>query len=287
MQPPTATEFVESVGPLFKKRSVYRTLIALAVVSVVVSYGTWFMIPAIIFLLVIVPVLVRYEVALETRVWQMFAEQLDVVHTSNGRRAEPLKGVVGELSNGRLPSLLAAGLYHGYSVRLLEQTVYYRPTSRSSAPSYMYRILEITTNQQYYPVFLDSKSNNARIAPHVLSTAMNVLALSVGRNRQLTVEGDANKFFRIYVPANARYESLVTLSPEKLLALRNYGKAFDVEFTDNKIYLITDSKIRSVKEVMLYQEAVFELLKNIGVDITRKRNDVASRLSVYIPNVLT
>ena len=89
------------------------------------------------------------------------------------------------------------------------------------------------------------------------------------------------------MPTDARYESLVTLSPEKLLALRDYGTAFDVEFVGNKVYVITDHKIKNVRDVLVYQEGVLKLLENIGVDIIRKRDDVKDNLSVHTPSVFT
>jgi hypothetical protein len=130
----------------------------------------------------------------------------------------------------------------------------------------------------------DSKSNS-----HFgFSTAMNVLSLSVRGNQKLDVGGDAGKYFTIYVPPDDRYRSLLTLTPQKIMALRGFGTGFDVEFVGNKIFIITRDTIRNIKDALLYQDDVLGMLDNIGIDLRKVHNDALGEdLQVIRPHVLT
>lgn len=276
--------FVLSLKPLFRERTIYRLLTAAGLVLTLLGNNFWLFVPGIILLVAAGLKLAFVGTNLETQVWNRFSAQLDPVNvTRHTNPQEPLRGVIGSIGDFRHLSVLAQGRYGPYDIRLLRQTVSYNPQSKNGSYSRRYRVLEITTRQEFYHVFLDSKSNDQSL----FSTSMNILSRSVRDNQILTVEGDVHKHFQIYVPADDAFKSLVTLTPEKLLALRDYGSTFDVEFIDNRIYLITNDKIKNAKDILVYRASALAVLEHIGMDLVRTRRDINNSLTVTTPTVLT
>jgi hypothetical protein len=282
MQP--ADEFVKSVDALFKKRRLYRIASIVCLIITIFGYSLWIMYPFLIQVFYFGAKLINTEMNLERKIWQKFSECLDSVPDSmTDINSKPLEGVMGTIGDVRDIRVLVAGTYDTHKVRLLQETVYYNPSSENGNYSRKYRILEIQCPQDFYNVFVDSKSNNQSS----FSTAMNVLSRSVRSNPKLTVEGDVNKFFDIYVPKDSKADSLITLTPEKLLALREYGTKFDVEFINNSVYLISNAKIKNVKDIMAYQKDILKVIDNIGIDLKRQRKGTEDQLVIKTPVILT
>lgn len=284
MQPNPSDPFVQAIRPLFRRRTVYRLLLSLGMVMAIFGYKSLFIIFGILITILALSQLIRVGLAIERNVWKRFSDQLDSIMPVLGIGSpEPLGGVIGSMGDTRTVFEHVAGTYGTYGVRLVTQTVEYKPESENGRYSRSYRVLELTTRQDFYHVFIDSKGNHQSL----FSSAMNILSRSVRGNPRLRVEGDVHKFFDIYVPKGDDYKSLVTLTPEKLLALRDYGTKFDVEFVDNKIYLISRNKIKNVQDVLAYQKSALSVLANIGVDIQRRRQDTDGKLTVKTPTVFT
>ena len=284
MQPTPADPFVDAIKPLFRQRTLYRVLLGVGFAVLILGYNSLFIVPGWIIIILTTIKLVHVNAAIERHVWSKFSEQLDsTVPTQGSGPPEPLRGVIGSIGDRRTVFEHAAGTYGSYGVRLVTQTVDYKPESTNRGYSRSYRVLELTARQNFYHVFIDSKGNDQS----VVSTAMHILSRSVRGNPTLSVEGDVHKSFTIYVPKGDNYKSLVTLTPNKLLALRDYGTKFDVEFVDNKIYLISRNKIKNVQDVLAYQTSAFAVLQNIGVDVTRTRQDIDGKLVTRTPTVFT
>jgi hypothetical protein len=284
MRSDTSNSFVESVKPLFRQRRLYRILSGISLFFIVISYHTWFFFLTTAVSIFPIVQLLRIEMSLETKVWERFKSKLDNIEDSTQvyMRAAPLEGVVGSLGDSSSNIVHAVGRYGQYDVRLLTHSVNFNTNSKNGGFSRDYRVLEITTSQDFYHVYIDSNLNNRKMS----SSAMNIVSISIRENQKLTVEGDIEKFFTIYVPGSDRFKSLVTLTPEKLLALRDYGTKFDIEFCANKIYLISENKIKSPQDILQYQESIFDVLDTIGIDVIRKRPDIENTLIVKTPPVL-
>lgn len=276
-------EFINNTKPLFKKRNRYRVLFFGALALAVLGGETVFSVIGMILAIGLIPLLTNARSRLEAAVWKRFSNQLHYTPTHHDKFFEPLDGVIGTIGDNRLAYATTKGVYKNRYVRIIKLMVVFDPSKRVEASfTKEYRVLEITSNQNYYHVFIDSKSNDKTI----FTTAMKILSLSIKNNQRLSVEGDVDRYFRIYVPKGDAYKSLVTLTPEKLLALRNYGTKFDIEFINNKIYVITHDKIKSAKDILLYQEEALKLIENIGTDVIRTRDDVNNRLTVKIPKMI-
>ena len=206
-----------------------------------------------------------------------------VVNTSSSIETPVLAGVMGSIGDAQSLFVIAAGTLENYEVRLLKQSVYYNPQSKNGHYSREFRILEIKTTEDFYHVFMVSR----QASRNILSTAMTVLAKSVKHNKKLVVEGDVNKYFNIYIPEAAESESLITLSLENLLAIRDYGHNFDIEFIGKSIYIISNNKMRNLKSILIYQDSALEVIRSLGVNLVRNRPDTDDLISVINPDVMT
>ena len=274
-------QFITSANKLFRMRTVYLCLCWLSLIGIMLkTYSLLLWAASFVLFLVWGVLYLRLEARLEKLLWGRFKLLIHDTGDFNPKPLPPLSGAIGKLGKDRKLELLAHGMVKNYPVTLWAQDCIFYPHLNNIAVTNSYRVLEITTEQNFYHVFVDSKRNDKGL----FGKDMRTLAKSLRGNQQLTVEGDVNKYFRMYVPADARYKSLVTLTPEKLLALRDYGQNFDVEFVDNKIYVITRRSARNVQDVLTYQSEVIELLKNIGVNLRRTRTDIDGTLHLAQPH---
>jgi hypothetical protein len=191
--------------------------------------------------------------------------------------------VMSHIGDYRYYNVIGKGVQSGYPVRLMSMYVTFDTASWTGLTSTKkYLILEITTQQNFWHVFLDSKSNNGTFTP----SAMRLLSLLLKQNQKITVEGDVEKYFDIYAAEGKKSENLITLTPDKLIALRDYGKNFDVEFVGNSIYLITGKTISNTEDLLRYGNNMIKLLGSIGQNLVRNQNTPSKVLTISRPTVL-
>lgn len=207
------------------------------------------------------------NLTIKQRAWQRFFEIYGLErlpeNTAPFEDGVPLLGVMGKLGIKRNATTEFHTNLQGQHARLMELYVEFdKPAQgRKQAPTRAtYRVFEIRTPTNFHHVFIDSKRNHIPLIP----TAMGLLHDSVRINEKLVVEGDMNRYFNIYVPAGTMSNGLITLTPDRLLALREYGKAFDIEFVGQSIYVITRNSIRSSRDIMMYQAGIVELVLELG-----------------------
>lgn len=222
MKNDAAKSFVSAVKPIFRKRTIYRTLACLIVVACIIGYKdpfTYYL--AALAFIAVVAKLVNVELNLADAVWKRFAEQLETTsyEPMAAVKSFPPASALSKVGDARDLRLLAKGVYRNYPIRLLEEEAMFDFDSKDGSYTCRFRILEITTKQNFYHVYVDSKKNNFMFP----STSMHTLSRCLRTNETLDVEGDVNKYFKIFVPEKDNFKSLVTLTPEKLLALRDYG----------------------------------------------------------------
>lgn len=271
--------FFASIRPLFRKRSYY--VIAMVVCGIVSLTGT----AAIIALPIGIFVLFKYAktaVDIESAASRRFSEILEPIEEEPSTAKPALKGVMGSLGERRYLLKRARGQLSGYNVTLWGYEVIWKPGQRNGNYFRSYRVLELEAKHHFHHVFVDSLSNSRLIGP----SEMYVLSKSLRKNSSLTVEGDVNRHFRIYVPSGHERQGLITLSPDKLLALRDYGAHFDIEFVENKIYLISRSKIRRPEDILMYESSVINLVSSLGQNISRKRVIAEKRLQIDEPLII-
>ena len=291
MQKIDSDGYVAQLSPLFKRRRQIRLSIVLLLPVLLVGVSqqssnifTIIGLASLVGLILLLIKLFFITYSLEETVWDRFRSKMTkVVNTSSSIETPVLAGVMGSIGDAQSLFVIAAGTLENYEVRLLKQSVYYNPQSKNGHYSREFRILEIKTTEDFYHVFMVSR----QASRNILSTAMTVLAKSVKHNKKLVVEGDVNKYFNIYIPEAAESESLITLSPENLLAIRDYGHNFDIEFIGKSIYIISNNKMSNLKSILIYQDSALEVIRSLGVNLVRNRPDTDDLISVVNPDVMT
>lgn len=109
-----------------------------------------------------------------------------------------------------------------------------------------------------YPLTIARLQMNTAL-PHMLLRAQK--ALTVGDTRQLKeklqLEGDFNKYFKVFVQPGAEVEDLVILTPDVMQFLIAQDPAYNIEILDNSLFVIGDGDLR--RESTLSQLIDFSL----------------------------
>lgn len=95
-------------------------------------------------------------------------------------------------------------------------------------------------------MLLDAKSNN-------LFGKISNLPQSFGE-QTLSLEGDFDKYFTLYVPDNYQRDALYVLTPDVMAALIDAGQNYDVEIIDDQLFIygpVIDLTVRSNIEQVL------------------------------------
>lgn len=183
--------------------------------------------------------------------------------------------------SGHTQTVLASGQINGIDFSVIELGVnflYRRDGYRKT-----YRVFAIRTQQDSPNIYIDSKANNGRFR----SSNMQFIRGSISHNPTLHVEGDVHKHFNIYIEPDAQIPSLVSLAPDRLLAIRDFGKKFDIEFVDEYIYIISDAKIKGADDMSYYQQNVLNLLADIKAQLKRKDTVSTPGLDIRLPGVIS
>lgn len=201
---------------------------------------------------------------LERTIWDDFVKSNKITITPQTTR--PLQGAISEIGDSRLANTVFEGNYQNIQVRLLKLHVNYYSDRRGGYLK-TYRVFEIYSKRSYHHVYLDSKRNN-----NDLSSTMSFLRSSIKENPQIQTEGDFNSYFSVFVPPNSTFNGLMTLTPDALLILRDLAKPFDVEFVGNSIYIISDDRLKSVEDILIYQRNIIDLVSELSSNIVRTRD---------------
>jgi hypothetical protein len=165
----------------------------------------------------------------EDRIWQNFA-------AANGLTVIPKQAVKGLVP----PTLLKAG-----NSRTNSEAV----SGQLGSTPYNIFWFEFTIgsgkNSHSFPLTIISLQLNADL-PHMLLRAQK--ALTVGETDQLKeklkLEGDFNKYFKVFAEPDKQIDDLVILTPDVMQFLVTQDPAYNIEFYANNLYIIGDSDLR-------------------------------------------
>lgn len=89
--------------------------------------------------------------------------------------------------------------------------------------------VRVKLNRRLPQMILDAKSNNIFGKISNLPNSF--------RNQSLSLEGDFDKYFTLYVPDNYQQDALYALTPDVMVALIDAGKNYDIEIVDDELYI--------------------------------------------------
>lgn len=153
------------------------------------------------------------------------------------------------------------GQYMDYPITMflmwdnLAEGAYYQQPDEQQRMQYIKQqttgIVRISLPKSFPQVVLDSNKND-RIQSSVRT--------EYDPSQRLSLEGDFEKYFDLYVPAGVQINALSLLAPNMMQILMNHSGLFDVEFRDNELILMTRNSLYSPETMRLLQEAMTEQL---------------------------
>jgi len=265
--------YLETLRPFFVARKIRHVILT---VLVVMSLFAFIQVHAILSILGYISGIVAFVVA-------VIVTNLDIQFAQKACHRIPLTGVVGTFGSGHRSRLLASGQINGTDFSVTHLSVDFLYPDQRGGYTKQYRVFAIRTAQSSPDIYIDSKNNNWGMD----SSPMLFIRGSISHNPKLNVEGDLHKYFNIYMEPGAQIPSLVSLAPDRLLAIRDFGTKFDIELVGNYIYIISDAKMKSIEDLKFYQENVLNLLADIKSQLPRKIGDSTTGLDVKPPGLLS
>lgn len=93
--------------------------------------------------------------------------------------------------------------------------------------SWFYMMVQLDRNLPH--IVLDSLKNNF--------WKLSNLPANFARNQQLSLEGDFDKYFKLYCPNGYERDALYVLNPKLMALLIDFAQTADIEIVDNKLFL--------------------------------------------------
>jgi hypothetical protein len=117
-------------------------------------------------------------------------------------------------------------------------------------------VIRIRLERQLPHVLLDSKRNNRGIFSNLPSFR--------GVQR-LTLEGDFNNYFGVYVPADYGRDTLYFLTPELMALFIDYSAKYDLEIVDDSLFMYSNKPFSLDKQAAI--EHIFHLMQIVGDEV--------------------
>lgn len=117
-------------------------------------------------------------------------------------------------------------------------------------------VIDVKLTRRLPHILLDARSNN--------SFGFTNLA-TFGSSQHLTLEGNFNDYFNLYVPDGYERDALYFITPELMVLLIDLGAAFDVEIIDDHLYIYSNKEFTLENRATI--EQIFKLISVLGAEV--------------------
>jgi hypothetical protein len=186
--------------------------------------------PFLVFGVVIAVVIVGVVVGNRAAAVRMF--RLDRFARANGMSylpalgAHAMPGMIFDVGSSRL----ASDVVRGERPRLVEFANYqYTTGSGKSKTTHKWGYVAVKLDTPLPHIVLDATSNNGLFGSN--------LPLSFGKDQRLSLEGDFDRFFTLYCPADYERDALYLFTPDIMARFIDNAAALDVEIVDDWLFL--------------------------------------------------
>lgn len=115
----------------------------------------------------------------------------------------------------------------------------------------------ITLDKNLPNMILDSRHNNK-----IRSGSIGRDRMIFGKNQQLSLEGDFDKYFALYAPKDYENDALYIFTPDLMLLFMDESNTFDAEIVDNKLFIYSKSPFDFGDRAVL--ERIFSIIDIVG-----------------------
>ena len=129
-----------------------------------------------------------------------------------------------------------------------------------------WRYLVVKIDRHVPHAVLDSTKNNLQLfGMNLLSN----LPVTVKDGQELALEGDFNKYFKLFVPVGYERDALYIFTPDLMALLIDNANDFDAEMVDDQLYFYQREDAFDAKKIWSedYYTKVFDIVNNIGQKI--------------------
>lgn len=159
-------------------------------------------------------------------------------------------------SIGRSPqyATVVSGTYHNLPFEF--GNFFCTVGSGRSSRRLSFGVLDVKLTRKLPHILLDSRANN----PFGFSN------LPQFQNSQhLTLEGNFNQYFNLYVPDGYERDALYFITPELMALLIDLGAKFDIEIVDDHLYIYSNREFRLEQQTTV--EQIFKLVSVLGREV--------------------
>jgi hypothetical protein len=111
-------------------------------------------------------------------------------------------------------------------------------------------------------IVLDSTKNNDK---SLFGIAGSNLPVSFRNNQRLSLEGDFDKYFTLYVPSGCAEDALYIFSPDLMSVLIDELTGYDAEIIGDKLFIYSNSKFDLSNPVIL--QKLFKIINTVGLKV--------------------
>ncbi len=203
----------------------------------------------------------RLRLKFEEAFLEEFAQSNGFNFTKTGSVDETY-GTIFRLSGEQATSDIITGVYRGNDLRLF----LYQLTTGSGRNKTVRSdtVIELDLHGQLPNLLMvNRKSHLGQIS----------LAGSFGTSNKIGLEGDFNKYFTLYAPADTQIEALEVFSPDTMALMEDHSRHYTVEFAANRIYIYANGLITTSEELTGLFALAKQLIDKIGPVASRLAND--------------
>ncbi len=196
-----------------------------------------------------------------------FAKEIGWQYEEKGDMAS-VSGNLFSVGHSQLIRNVVLGQFEKHSMRIFSYQ--YTVGSGKSAHTYYYTIFEITLNGLLPDILLKNLKNWAMFEQPKNTT-------------KLSMEGDFNKYFSLYVANDYEIEAYQIFTPDVMTDLIDKCADLNFEFSNNKLYVYKTALITKRSEFYMMFESVKHILNHILPTILNMHDDVDA-LNKYYPH---
>ncbi len=161
------------------------------------------------------------------------------------------QGTIFQIGDERHTDRIISGQYKGREFWF--GTHYYTTGSGKNRHMHVTGVLNLALTRAVPHVVIDGRQNRLP------------LGSEFDRSQQLELEGDFNKYFKVYCPKDYERDALYFLTPELMQVLVDMNDKYDVEMIDRELYFYTPSDMRANEEQL---RNIFSMIETVGGEVS-------------------
>lgn len=258
---------IEDVNKSFVQYIIEKSLIYFLIITLVALFAFGIGISAFSVLEMYICIIIIYSAFIHQKIRHIFmkqvADKLGYEYSSIGS-LYTMKGKLFDIGHSGNVQDIISGKYLNFPLKIFNYyfTVGYGKSSRT----YGYTVFEIQFNTDLPEIVLLTKD-------FLSFLNIDILPLTMGK-KKLSLEGDFDKYFQLYVPKDLEIEVLEIFTPDVMAELIDKFRGFNIEICEDKMYVYYEKIVSNKKQILLTYELVGQLsnklnevLCDVGQDI--------------------